>query len=174
MQLYATIAGSVLAWSLVTAPAWAQTDFEQTFDVSPGQGSIQVGKKGQQKKHQYGLQRNRVGQQLELTLTEQGKKGSKFYYNEGQNSIQLTVGGQTLTIAIKKDQVSVGATTCLSDDTSCIGKAVYDALPGLTAQEVAAAMVALEGDLAAMKHGAQIQQVLESLAIALATAQGNL
>jgi hypothetical protein len=170
-------AGTVLMVNVTMTAALAET-VESAFDINTATGSVEVGKKGQAK-HKYTVGHSRAGQRLDVTLAEQGAggangTGSKFTYDASKNMVQLSVGTKVVNITIAKDRATIGTTTCSAEDTQCISKAVYDALPQLSPQEVAAALSASANDLLSMAHGDKIQDVMEALALVLANQQSTL
>ena len=147
------------------------------FDTEANGNAIGIGKKGKAK-HQYKAQHKKTASKLELTLQRQGgqSRSMQFSYDEANSTISIKVADKTLSIVIdeSKEHITIGTDTCLRKDQACIVQAVKAELAGLSAEEVATAVVVLKQQLRGMKYGRAIVTVMETLAVELATGHSSL
>lgn len=169
-----SLRGGVILAALVligNVPAYSQSSsaadvLGRAFDVSKGDGTIRVGKKGKAQR-EFAVQLSKAPGALGLTLREHGGKAhsASFSYEEKQGSVDVGLGASKAKIDIHPGgKVAVGQKECGRNDAACVAGAVASALPDLESEEVAAAVAALEDDLVGMQHGPLILDAMRHLA----------
>jgi hypothetical protein len=152
----------------------AEPDMDQMFDIIEAPSAVDVAIKGNKNKRHYAVQKTKTDHSVALTLTESGKQGSKFSYDETAQSIGVEQGPKKLAIAVQGENVSIGGIKCSGSDAACIADAVSAELPDLSAEDVAAAFIALRSDMGGAVHGGYISDAMAALADALTKSKGNI